>query len=38
MLVREVWEASRIAFTVAVVLGWGWLTALSVRALKGRVC
>jgi hypothetical protein len=27
-----------IAFTVAVVLGWGWLTALSVRALKGRVC
>jgi hypothetical protein len=26
-----------IAFTVAVVLGWGWLTALSIRALKGRV-
>jgi Protein of unknown function (DUF998) len=27
-----------IAFTVAVVLGWGWLTALCIRALKGRVC
>jgi hypothetical protein len=26
-----------IAFTVAVVLGWGWLTALCIRALKGRV-
>jgi Protein of unknown function (DUF998) len=25
-----------IAFTVAVVLGWGWLTALCIRALKGR--
>ena len=27
-----------IAFTVAVVLGWGWLTALCIRALMGRVC
>jgi Protein of unknown function (DUF998) len=27
-----------IAFTVAVALGWGWLTALCIRALKGRVC
>ena len=26
-----------IAFTVAVALGWGWLTALCIRALKGRV-
>jgi hypothetical protein len=26
-----------IAFTVAVVLGWGWLTALCIRALEGRV-
>jgi hypothetical protein len=26
-----------IAFTVAVVLGWGWLTALCIRALNGRV-
>ena len=25
-----------IAFTVAVALGWGWLTALCIRALKGR--
>ena len=25
-----------IAFTVAVVLGWGWMTALCVRALTGR--
>ena len=25
-----------IAFTVAVVLGWGWVTALCVRALTGR--
>ncbi len=25
-----------IAFTVAVALGWGWITALSVRALRGR--
>jgi Protein of unknown function (DUF998) len=27
-----------IAFTVAVVLGWGWLTALCIRALMGRAC
>ena len=27
-----------IAFTVAVALGWGWLTALCLRALNGRVC
>jgi Protein of unknown function (DUF998) len=27
-----------IAFTAAVALGWGWLTALCLRALKGRVC
>ena len=27
-----------IAFTVAVVLGWGWLTALCFRALNRRVC
>jgi Protein of unknown function (DUF998) len=26
-----------IGFTVAVVLGWGWLTVLCVRALKGRI-
>jgi Protein of unknown function (DUF998) len=26
-----------IAFTVAVALGWGWLTALCIRALEGRV-
>ncbi|MGH3337836.1 MAG: DUF998 domain-containing protein, partial [Propionibacteriaceae bacterium] len=26
-----------IAFTVAVVLGWGWLTALFIRPLKGKV-
>jgi hypothetical protein len=25
-----------IAFTVAVALGWGWVTALCVRALSGR--
>jgi Protein of unknown function (DUF998) len=25
-----------LAFTVAVVLGWGWLTALCVRALSGK--
>jgi hypothetical protein len=25
-----------IAFTVAVALGWGWVTALCVRALTGR--
>ena len=25
-----------IAFTVAVALGWGWVTALCLRALKGR--
>jgi hypothetical protein len=24
-----------IAFTVAVVLGWGWVTALSIRAIRG---
>ena len=30
--------AINIAFTVAVVLGWGWLTALFIRALKGRAC
>jgi Protein of unknown function (DUF998) len=30
--------AINIAFTVAVLLGWGWLTALSIRALRGRVC
>jgi Protein of unknown function (DUF998) len=28
--------AINIAFTVAVALGWGWLTALCLRALKGR--
>jgi hypothetical protein len=28
--------AINIAFTVAVVLGWGWLTALCVRALSGK--
>jgi hypothetical protein len=28
--------AINIAFTVAVALGWGWLTALYLRALKGR--
>ena len=27
-----------LAFTVAAALGWGWLTALCVRARKGRVC
>jgi hypothetical protein len=27
-----------IAFTVSVVLGWGWLTALCIRALTGRAC
>jgi hypothetical protein len=27
-----------IGFTVAVVLGWGWLTVLCGRALKGRIC
>jgi Protein of unknown function (DUF998) len=27
-----------IAFTVAVVLGWGWLTALCIRALMVRAC
>jgi hypothetical protein len=27
-----------IAFTAAVALGCGWLTALCLRALKGRVC
>jgi hypothetical protein len=25
-----------IAFTVAVALGWGWLTALFLRALTGK--
>jgi Protein of unknown function (DUF998) len=30
--------AINIAFTVAVVLGWGWLTAVCMRALRGRVC
>ena len=28
--------AINIAFTVAVALGWGWVTALCLRALKGR--
>jgi len=27
-----------IAFTIAVALGWAWLTALCMRALKGRTC
>jgi len=30
--------AINIAFTIAVALGWAWLTALCVRALKGRTC
>jgi hypothetical protein len=29
--------AINIAFTVAVALGWGWVTVLYIRALKGRV-
>jgi hypothetical protein len=29
--------AINIAFTVAVLLGWGWVTALCVRGLTGRV-
>ena len=28
--------AINIAFTVAVALGWGWLTALCIRALSGK--
>jgi hypothetical protein len=28
--------AINIAFTVAVALGWGWLTALCIRALRGN--
>jgi hypothetical protein len=27
-----------IGFTVAVVLGWGWLTAVCIRALNGKGC
>jgi hypothetical protein len=28
--------AINIAFTVAVALGWGWITGLCVRALGGK--